>query len=76
MPLESQHHISGMSSSSNAEAAPSAKEATILKLLTKLEKAVRANGPNCTPAVAKSLCLRLRKLAGEISSGPPSVWHP
>ena len=65
-----------MSSSSNAEAAPSAKEAIILKLLTKLEKVVRANGANCTAVVAKSVRLRLRKLAAEISSDPASVWHP
>ena len=30
------------------------KEAIILKLLTKLEKVVRANGANCTAVVAKS----------------------
>ena len=54
-----------MSSSSNAEAAPSAKEAIILKLLTKLEKVTLANGVNCTPGVPKSVRLK----TSEASSG-------
>jgi len=70
------HHIGSMSSSSNNVTAPSAEEATLLRLLTELEKAVRTNAARCTPKVAASLCDRLRKLAAEISSEAPSVWHP
>jgi hypothetical protein len=70
------HHIAGMGSSSKDVPTPSTEEATLLRLLAKLEKAARASGARCTPEATAGICERLRKLAAELSSESGPVWHP
>ena len=70
------HHISGMGSSAKNMPAPSTEEATLLRLLTELEKAAHARGVRGTPKATADICKRLRKLAAELSSETGAVWHP
>jgi hypothetical protein len=65
-----------MGSSSEDVPAPSTEEATLLRLLTELEKAARTSGVRCTPEATADICERLRKLAAELSSETGPVWHP
>jgi hypothetical protein len=66
-----------MSSTSNGVAPPSAEEVALLRLLTELEKAVRANRTRCTSDAVAGMAERLRTLAAELSlRRSNAVWHP
>ena len=70
------HDIAGMGSSSKDVTAPSPEEATLLRVLTELEKAARTNAAGCSPEAIAVVCERLHKLVTEISSGAGAAWHP
>jgi len=71
------HHIAGMGSSSKDVPIPSTEEATLLRLLAKLEKAARASGVRCTPEATAGICEKAAQTGkAELSSESGPVWHP